>query len=501
MLFNSFVFLLIFLPLVLLLFYSTRKWASARLSIAVLVLASFIFYGYWNPVYLLLLLASIGLNYAIGHQLYHRPSARLLLFTGVSLNLLLLGYFKYTNFLIENANNFLGLSIQAQEIILPLAISFFTFQQIAYLVDCHRKIAEERDFLSYCLFVSFFPQLIAGPIVHHKEMMPQFSRMASLPNWQANMGAGATLFIIGLFKKVVLADNFAPYSSFFFDNPVAGAINMGDAWIASLAYSFQIYFDFSGYSDMAIGLGYMFGIVLPINFNSPYRSLSIIDFWRRWHMTLSRFLRDYLYFSLGGNRKGSHRRRINLLLTMLLGGLWHGASWNFVMWGGLHGFYLVLNHAWRSLFQKLGLQALTSNKLYMASSFLLTTLAVLIAWVYFRAPDMDIANRTIIAMFGMGESGFSKSYGSHVTLNGFNAFYKLLTDQSLSYKILMPIVFSLSFLFIVVMPNTAQLFKLIDEQGLFEWKPGWLWAAGCGFLLCCSLIGLFGASEFIYFQF
>ena len=326
MLFNSFIFLLLFLPLVLLLFYTSRTLVSARASIAVLVAASFIFYAYWNPVYLLLLVGSILANYEIGRRLGGDNSSKLLLGAGVILNLSLLGYFKYTNFLIDSANVFFGLSIEAQAIVLPLAISFFTFQQIAYLVDCYRKTAQERDFLAYCLFVSFFPQLIAGPIVHHKEVMPQFARMAAHPELSPNIGAGLTMFTIGLFKKVVIADNFSLYVGQFYSTAGNGPIHILDGWVAALSYHFQIYFDFSGYSDMAIGLGLLFGVTLPINFNSPLKSLSIIDFWRRWHMTLSRFLRDYLYIVLGGNRKGTARRYLNLFLTMLIGGLWHGAA-------------------------------------------------------------------------------------------------------------------------------------------------------------------------------
>ncbi|MCP4953152.1 MAG: MBOAT family protein [Proteobacteria bacterium] len=501
MLFNSFTFLLLFLPLTLGLFYAARRWLSARISIALLVLASFLFYAYWNPAYLLLLLASIVVNYAFGRWLAVNNPSRVLLASGVTFNLSLLGYFKYSGFLIASVNDAFGLSFGATSVVLPLAISFFTFQQIAYLVDCYRHAAHERNFMNYCLFVSFFPQLIAGPIVHHKEVMPQINRMLSRIEFTPNFAAGLSLLIVGLFKKVVIADNFAVYASRFFNSANEGVLHAGDAWVGALSYHFQIYFDFSGYSDMAIGLGRLFGIVLPINFNSPYRSLSIIDFWRRWHMTLSRFLRDYLYFALGGNRKGPSRRYVNLLATMLLGGLWHGAAWTFVVWGGLHGSYLILNHWWRSLCDRMGIGGLRSNSLYKAFSLILTTLVVVIAWVYFRAPDLMMANNTVLAMFGVGEGGLSKSYGTYLVSAGFGSFVSLLWGAAASPLALTGVTFTAALLFTVYLPNSCQIFKLLDYEGACQWRPTLRWALIIGVLLACSLVGMFGASEFIYFQF
>jgi alginate O-acetyltransferase complex protein AlgI len=501
MLFNSFIFLLVFLPITLSLFYLSRSFISIRFSIGILVAASFIFYGYWNPDYLLLISSSIVINYALGHRLAKQTTSKPLLIFGLCLNLVLLGYFKYTNFLIDNINELFDISFKGQEIILPLALSFFTFQQIAYLIDCYRKKAKEQNFINYCLFVSFFPQLIAGPIVHHKEMMPQFSNLSQPLNWSKNIASGASLFIIGLFKKVIIADNFALYANRYFDNNGNSEIHMGDAWLGALAYHFQIYFDFSGYSDMAIGIAIMFGIVLPINFNSPYRAFSIIDFWRRWHMTLSRFLRDYLYISLGGNRKGSSRRYINLLLTMLLGGLWHGAAWTFVIWGGLHGFYLVVNHLWNTLLKSVNTDRLYNSKLYQVCGLVLTTLSVIIAWVYFRSPDVDMANRTILAMFGYGGEGFSSSYISFISANGFNALLNLFFENKFNWGTIMLAVFMMAFIFVIVLPNSAQLFTLINSKGLFQWQTNWKYAILLGILLSSSIVGMFGISEFIYFQF
>ncbi len=503
MLFNSFIFLLVFLPLVLAAFYASRRWISARASLAVLVVASFIFYGYWKPIYLILLLVSICFNFAVGRILSrdNRWRTRGVFIAGIGVNLALLGYFKYANFFIDNVNTVLGAHWEIADIILPLAISFYTFTQIAYLVDAWRGKAQEYSFLHYCLFISFFPHLIAGPILHHKEMMPQCIRMAEHPELSPNFAAGLSLFIMGLFKKVLIADNFAAYVSGFYKSVPDGAFYTGDAWVAALSYHFQIYFDFSGYSDMAIGLGLLFGIVLPVNFNSPYKSRSIIDFWRRWHMTLSRFLRDYLYIGLGGNRNGSVRRYVNLAATMLLGGLWHGAAWTFLIWGGLHAGYLIVNHGWKALCWKFKLTSLLQNRLYIGLSLLVTTLAVVIAWVYFRAPDITVANQTILAMFGAGNGGLSRSYADYISSNGFSAFFNLASTVRLPPAFLMPLLFVAAFLFTLGLPNAAQLFDLLESKDKFRWQPSPGWAVFSGILLCCSLMGMFGVSEFIYYQF
>lgn len=501
MLFNSFAFLFVFLPITLVVFYAARKWMSAQVAIALLVLASLIFYGYWKPAYLLLLMGSVVVNYSFGRLLSVHDPSRSFLAIGVALNLLLLGYFKYSGFLVGNANNMLGLSLPVPAVALPLAISFFTFQQIAYLVDCYRHAAHEKSFLNYCLFVSFFPQLIAGPIVHHKEIMPQISRMVADSHLKPRFAAGLSLLIFGLFKKVVIADNFALYSSRFYDGAIPGTVHTGDAWVAALSYHFQIYFDFSGYSDMAIGLGLLFGIVLPINFNSPYKSLSIVDFWRRWHMTLSRFLRDYLYITLGGNRKGTAVRYVNLSATMLLGGLWHGAAWTFVIWGGLHGCFLVINHAWRAILERLHITTIARNPLYKALCLLLTTTAVVVAWVYFRAPDFWVANETILAMMGSGESGFSDAYRNYVSMVGFADIVSLLLGVQLSPAWFMPLLFAAALLFTVAVPNTMEMLGLVEHEGVLKWRPSPAWALLCAVMLCCSIVGMFGSTEFIYFQF
>ncbi|MCG8098700.1 MAG: MBOAT family protein, partial [Candidatus Thiodiazotropha taylori] len=351
MLFNSFEFIFLFLPITFFVFFFIGKRNHHRVAISWLILCSLFFYGWWDPAYLGLILFSMLFNYSFGIMLSSDSNGiykKTLLIIGVAVNLSLLGYFKYTNFLVDQINIVAGTEFNIERIVLPLAISFFTFQQIAYLVDAYRKETNEYNFLKYCLFVTFFPQLIAGPIVHHKEMLPQFDQDSIYKINNHYLALGLTIFSIGLFKKVVLADNVAVYANLIFSAAENGEpLSFFEAWVGALAYTFQLYFDFSGYSDMAIGLAYMFGIKLPINFNSPYKATSIIDFWRRWHITLSRFLRDYLYFTLGGNKMGLVRRYANLFITMLLGGIWHGAGWTFVFWGMLHGFYLMVNHAWR----------------------------------------------------------------------------------------------------------------------------------------------------------
>ncbi len=313
MLFNSYEFIFLFLPITLLGFHLIGKHEHYRIAIAWLVGASLFFYGWWNPAYLGLILFSILFNYSIGVLLGNSPGNKLskktILTIGVSINLLVLGYYKYANFFVDTLNALNSTNIVLYEVILPLAISFFTFQQITYLVDSYRGQTKEYKFLHYCLFVTFFPQLIAGPIVHHKEMLPQFANNIVYKIRSKNLAIGITIFALGLFKKVVLADGVSVYSTPVFDAAESGVIlTFFEAWAGALAYTFQLYFDFSGYSDMAIGIARMFGILLPLNFNSPYKSTSIIDFWRRWHITLSRFLRDYLYIPLGGNKKGKLRR-------------------------------------------------------------------------------------------------------------------------------------------------------------------------------------------------
>jgi D-alanyl-lipoteichoic acid acyltransferase DltB (MBOAT superfamily) len=403
MLFNSASFIFLYLPIVLI---GTFLLARHRPGwvIGWLALASFAFYAVWDWRFLPLLLASILGNYLVGLRILaarRQPEARhakAWLIAGIAGNLILLGVFKYAGFFAATGATLLGSPKPELGIVLPLGISFFTFTQIAFLVDAHRGIVQSRRADSYALFVSYFPHLIAGPILHHAEMIPQFERKEAFRFHWENIAVGLTIFAIGLFKKVVLADSMAPVANPIFGAAAAGAgVSTEAAWLAALAYTLQLYFDFSGYSDMAIGASRLIGIQLPLNFNSPYKATSAIDFWRRWHMTLSRFLRDYLYFPLGGNRRGPARRTVNLMLVMLLGGFWHGAGWTFILWGGLHGIYLVVNHLWRS--------AMGADRMPRIAAQALTFLAVVFAWVMFRATDLDSALLLWGAMLGQGAPG------------------------------------------------------------------------------------------------
>jgi D-alanyl-lipoteichoic acid acyltransferase DltB (MBOAT superfamily) len=402
-----------------------------------------------------------------------------------------------------------GAPLPFVNIILPLGISFFTFQQIAYLVDVMRGAKVERDIVSYTLFVSFFPHLIAGPLVHHAEMIPQFKRGRS--GRSAVLAArGLAIFAAGLFKKVVIADNLAQFVSPVFAHlDAGGGVTTPWAWLATLAYTLQIYFDFSGYSDMAIGLALLFGIRLPVNFRSPYKAASIIEFWRRWHITLSRFLRDYLYIPLGGNRLGEQRRYFNLMLTMLLGGLWHGAGWNFLIWGGLHGLYLCANHlwqAWRGAHTK-ALAAKGYAKAFPAwvlkgFSWAITFFAVVIAWVFFRARTADGAWQMLGGLFGF-EAG-SSAYVSPGILRLMDL--PLLVGEG---RLLLigggGVVLALAIA--LGLPNVPQLFgyreyrRAPEPAALLRWRPNAAWALLSALALAISLFGMWQRLEFLYFQF
>lgn len=396
MLFNTFVFAVVFLPVALLGYFMLSK-VSLRLSIVFLFVASVIFYLSWDVRYLPLLLGSIGVNFAIGQRIatvraaQGERAAKPALILGLVFNLGLLGFFKYTDFLLSSVAALAGRPYEPYGIVLPIGISFFTFTQIAYLVDAYSGKVREYKPESYGLFVTYFPHLISGPILHHKDMMPQFDRAETHVFSRGRLAVGLVFVTIGLFKKVVMADGIARFVGPVFDVHHAGLTTL-EAWCGALAYTMQLYFDFSAYCDMAYGVSYMFGIVLPINFNSPYKATSIIDFWRRWHITLSNFLRDYLYIQLGGNRRGPARRYVNLFITMLLGGLWHGAAWTFVVWGALHGLYLTINHLIRHLFGERG------GAVRAALGWVATFLGVVIAWVFFRATSMDAALNVLHAM-------------------------------------------------------------------------------------------------------
>jgi D-alanyl-lipoteichoic acid acyltransferase DltB (MBOAT superfamily) len=516
MLFNSYEFIFLFLPITLLGFHLIGKLGYHRITIAWLIGASLFFYGWWNPAYLGLILFSILFNYSIGVALSgtfsNKLSKKTILTIGVSVNLLVLGYYKYTNFFVDSLNTISSINLISHEIILPLAISFFTFQQIAYLVDTYRGEVKECNFLHYCLFVTFFPQLIAGPIVHHKEMMPQFAKNVVYKIRSKHLAVGLTIFTLGLFKKVVLADGIAIYSTPVFDAAEAGVmLTFFEAWGGVLAYTFQLYFDFSGYSDMAIGIARMFGIRLPLNFNSPYKATSIIDFWRRWHITLSRFLRDYLYIPLGGSKKGKVRRYTNLMITMTIGGLWHGAGWTFVLWGALHGFYLAINHGWRALFK-----SNKKTKIGLFFAWLITFLAVVVSWVPFRAETIDGTKNILNGI--MGVNGFVIPDRFLNTLNKLYGFgdYLLSIGVELGLTPLFkgnPEKIWVIVLLVMMMPNTQQFMgnyrpafetykvKIVKKEGLVSWRPTVLWSIIIMFMFIFSIHEMSNISEFLYFQF
>lgn len=507
MLFNSYVFIFAFLPLTLTGFYLLaavfRGKGKRRASIAFLVFASLVYYGWWNPVYLSLIGVSIVVNFYLG-TLLSRESinprrTRNVLILGVVFNLSLLFYFKYAGFFVHTLDIVFSQDFGFHDVVLPLAISFFTFQQIAYLVDAKRRTTSEHSFLDYCLFVTFFPQLIAGPIVHHKEMLPQFSLESSYSLSVKNLSCGAAFFTIGLFKKVVIADTLSMYANPVFDGVLQGiAPSFFDGWAGALAFTFQLYFDFSGYSDMAIGLGLLFGIRLPVNFNSPYKAKNIVEFWRRWHMTLSRFLRDYLYIPLGGSRRGMPRRYVNLMLTMLLGGLWHGAGWTFVIWGGLHGLYLCLNHGFGFVMSHLGFQPGFGGIAGRIVAQTTTFLAVIIGWVFFRAENLSSCTVILQSMTGLDGFSLYSSIG-------------LARKEVLVFTVLAMII-------ALFMPNSSEIMADYarplgwspeeNDRGverfvpaILKWRPTVSYGVLIGMAAVLAILFISRANEFLYFQF
>jgi D-alanyl-lipoteichoic acid acyltransferase DltB (MBOAT superfamily) len=508
-LFSEPIFILLFLPIVWAGFVLMVGRGHHRAIVGWLVATSLVFYGWWKPAYLPLIIVSMVFNYAVGIRL-QRTSARrrrAWLALGVAANLLLLGYFKYVYFFGTIVNAMSGMEWSFPRLLLPLGISFFTFQQIGFLVDSYREETRRYSFLDYCGFVLFFPQLIAGPIVLHSELVPQLEGLRRRPDGSA-LAVGVSIFLIGLAKKVLVADTVAGYATPVFDASAAGAtLTFADAWSGALAYTVQLYFDFSGYSDMAIGLGLMFGIRLPLNFDSPYRAHSIIDFWRRWHITLGRWLRDYLYVPLGGNRRGAIRRYGNLMVTMLLGGLWHGAGWTFVIWGGLHGFYLLVNHAWRqAVGGRAWRKAIAGGRLGRMCAGGLTFLCVVVGWVFFRSESIAAALRVLRAM--SGQDGISLP----VWAAGFIPSWSGLTFGGLGRMVAPGAVLMVGAALCVawVAPNVGQLFAAwsptvnpVIRPSKLKWSPlapvGF--CLGVGFFLVVKTYFSSRPSEFLYFNF
>lgn len=523
MLFNSYIFIFAYLPIVwggfFIIGQRSAQWAATWLAVA-----SVTFYAWWDWKFLFLLGLSIVFNYTMGRLLMrhgHAEHAQLIrwrIYLALGFNLLLLGYFKYCNFIISVGNLVFDLHVNSLDVVLPIGISFFTFTQIAYLVDVAGGQREERNFIHYVLFVTYFPHLIAGPILHHAEMMPQFRDPATYTPRAHAVTIGLTVFLLGLAKKVILADPIGLYASTAFNASLTQQLTLLEAWGAAMAYTMQIYFDFSAYSEMAIGLSYAFNIRLPLNFDSPYKSVSIIDFWRRWHMTLSRFLRDYLYIPLGGSRHGVIRRHGNLLMTMLLGGLWHGAGFTFVVWGLLHGSYLIVNHAWRSLCPG---WTRSRSPLVKATSWLLTFLAVVVAWVFFRADDMHSTLSILRGMAGLNGIVLPPQW-QHLLqpaaplLHQLGAGFGVLPAFGGEKQIGLIVVLLAIALF---MPNVRQLIHQDDlvlqeerrqlpepEQPslwlrLLQWRPNPVWSIAMVAMFLVSMSRMTNVSQFLYFQF
>lgn len=520
MLFNSFVFIFGFLPLTLLLTYAAGRFGA--LAKVVLTVMSLGFYAWWNPIHLPLLLGSIVFNYYVGGRIQRaleQDRSRAVkgwLTFGILADVGLLGWFKYANFFVDNVNFVFGTHVDLPKIVLPLAISFFTFQKIAYLIDSARGDAKRMSFLDFALFAAFFPQLIAGPVVHYKEVVPQIqSRLFGHPIWR-NIMVGLVIFAMGLFKKTVIADTLASYANTLFDAGANGVeFNIASAWLAALAYTFQLYFDFSGYSDMAIGLARMFGVKLPLNFHSPLRAPSVIEYWRRWHMTLQRFIVAYIFqpLSLPLNRFAATRGMTGWLsfavaigvptfITFVAVGFWHGAGWTFILFGVMHAIYIIVNEAWREARKqrrrKLKKQGKTMGEpgvLEIAGYHLLTLIAVIYANVMFRAASVG--------------DGLAVWEG----MTGFNGLHLSTPIPGFGWGLIATIALSVAIVFLA--PNTQQIMRRFDPAYNWnEWKDAapapirWTWKpttaglmfAGVTLFLAIMFIQR-GQAVFLYFNF
>ena len=522
MLFNSPIFLFVFLPLTVMLYLAVRQLAGPRGVLALLLIASIGFYGWWNPVYVPLLLGLALFNFFVargitaGRLAGRSTRVSLLLIFGIAVDLMLLGYFKYTDFFIETANVLFEENFVLQHIVLPLGISFFTFQKIAYLVDSSRGEVVEHDLLEYCFFVMFFPQLLAGPITHHSEIFSQIKGPWAFRVKPSNFTLGLTIFVIGLFKKVVLADHFAPLVSPAYDTIAADEpLSFFLAWQSAIAFKFQLYFDFSGYSEMALGAARLFGIQLPLNFNSPYRALNVVDFWRRWHMTLTRFLRDYVYIPLGGSRRGTPRLYLNLMITLALSGLWHGAAWHFVVWGSLQGASMVLAHAWRSVWRPI--HAWWSHTIARLVTFFVLTMVL----VMHRAPSTATALEIYRGMANLPHP-WRALFGPFADALGWLGVR--FDGPPVSGDDLELVLWFLAWLaFVWFLPNTQQLlarwhpaynYGVVERERdlplperipafrvVMQWRPNVAGAVFVGVLAAIACLSLRHISEFLYFRY
>lgn len=494
MIFSSFEFICIFLPAVIILLLALNSKDRTAISFVVIIFSLY-FYAFSNIFWLLILVFSIIFNYFVGKLLIKR-SSNILLFIAISINLLLLGYFKYTNFLIQNFSELLSIEYKSLDIILPIGISFFTFQQIAFLVDAKKQKIKKPSFINYTLFISFFPQLIAGPIILYGDIIEQLEKKISLRFFKKNFVVGLLIFNIGLFKKLCIADTLDIFSNPIFTKAETNqTLTFLESWSGLISYSFQIYFDFSGYSDMAIGLAKIFGITLPVNFNSPYKSYSIIEFWKKWHITLSNFFKIYVYFPLGGNKTGVIKQLVNIIFVMFLAGFWHGASWNFIIWGGVHGVFIITNHIWRIITRDWYM-----NKKFKSINLLLTFLCVTMAWAFFRAETINGALNIISGCF------------SFVNINLSLFFKQNQIDYYLPY-IYQIKWFVLLFLIVWIFPNTNQIMNYLEgsnyrKKSITIYKNKIIMNNSYSYLIAISFFLFLAAfpnnqlnQPFIYFQF
>ena len=510
--FTSWDFLLFFMPLTVVAFHLIPPRPGIWRKL-LLVVASMVFYAWFSFWCAALLAVSMLANYSLGECLgnwagkrKHWPVAVM----AVGANLLLLFHFKYSNMFKESLGGLFGVSVEISPVVLPLAISFYTFTQIGYVIDVAKNPRFRCGFVDYCLFVVFFPHLIAGPVVRHSEIVPQFADRELKPDWGCIAG-GTAVFLIGLYKKTLLADPVGVHVDWIFNQVAKGeALSWFSSWVGAIAYGLQIYFDFSGYSDMAIGLALMFAIRFPINFDSPYKSCSISDFWKRWHMSLTRFFRDYLYIPLGGNRSGKWIQARNILLVFLISGLWHGAGWTFVIWGALHGLYLVAHLSWRSLMSHLDWSP--NGRTWSVFAWGITMAAVMFAWVFFRAPNVASAFRMSHAMLGFGGITIPDRWADKL---GFlplaGGIFKgvSLASPSIGWSWLCMHLLLLVCI-VIAAPNSRDLISLphtnecrIDPCAPYRMQLGWRHGLMAGALFTGFLYSKFSAvpSPFIYFNF
>lgn len=485
MVFNSYIFILCFLPLAVVGYYGLNKIKMYNIAKIYLIIMSLWFYGYFNPSYLFIILASILVNYIFSRcfrKVESKGWRRVLLVGGLALNIAVLFYFKYYNFFLENLNLVFKTDFTLIKLILPLGISFFTFQQLSYLVDSYKGTVPDYHIVDYALFVTFFPQLVAGPIVLHSEIIPQFEDKKNRVVNYENLSKGIYGIAFGLIKKVIIADTLGAAVSWGYGN--LGSLHTVNAIIVTLSYTLQIYFDFSGYCDIATGIGYLFNVKLPMNFNSPYKSLTIEEFWKRWHMSLTRFFTAYIYIPLGGNRKGKIITYINTFIVFFISGIWHGANWTFILWGILHGIAVITNKIFRKQI----------NKLHPAANWIITFIFVNVAWIYFRAPSIGVANQIVKNIAKLDFKPISSGLINSFMLPEITFIRNFMGINSQYFAILIMLIFLVGGLFIVL--NCKNTNERIEQ-----FKPSVINSVIVIVFMIWTIVSFSGISTFLYFNF